>query len=104
MFNTNKTCENILTQSWNLTGLLNFSLPITILCEIDELGNEWLTEDLMSKIINIVITKKLFIQDLFCYTPVIISIKKNTYFNFSRGFQIQQRGDYNFFCYDFKGD
>ena len=65
MFNTNETCENILTQSWNLTGLLNFSLPITSLCEIDELGNEWLTEDLMTKIIDIVNIKELFMQDLF---------------------------------------
>ena len=65
MFNTNETCENILTKSWNLTGLLNISLPLTILCEIDELGNEWLTEDLMTKIIDIVNIKELFMQDLF---------------------------------------
>ena len=39
MFNTNETCENSLTQSWNLTGLWNFDFPISALCEIDEVGD-----------------------------------------------------------------
>ena len=36
MFNTNETCGNRLTGSWNLTGFWNFSLPVGILCEIDD--------------------------------------------------------------------
>ena len=56
MFNTNETCENIMTQSWNLTGLWNFSLPIAILCEIDEVANEWAKDDLLTNISHIVST------------------------------------------------
>ena len=52
MFSTNETCENRLTESWNLTGLW----PVGILCEIDEVANEWMTYDLIVNIIDIVST------------------------------------------------
>ena len=54
MLQTNETCENRLTESWNLTGLWNFSLPVGILCEIDDVANEWITYDLMVNVIDIV--------------------------------------------------
>ena len=56
MISTNETCENRLTESWNLTGFLNFSLPVGILCEIDDVVNEWMTYDLIVNIIDIVST------------------------------------------------
>ena len=56
MFNTNETCGNRLTGSWNLTGFWNFSLPVGILCEIDDVANEWMTYDLIVNIIDIVST------------------------------------------------
>ena len=62
MFNTNETCESRMTQSWNLTGMWNFSLPIGILCEIDEVVNEWATDDLLTNISHIVSTYLLFSQ------------------------------------------
>ena len=54
MLETNETCENRLTESWNLTGFWNFSLPVGILCEIDDVANEWMTYDLIVNIIDIV--------------------------------------------------
>ena len=54
MFKTNETCETRLTESWNLMGLWNFSLPDGILCEIDDVANEWITYDLMVNVIDIV--------------------------------------------------
>ena len=56
MISTNETCENRLTESWNLTGLWNFSLPVGILCEIDDVANEWMAYDLIVNIIDIVST------------------------------------------------
>ena len=58
MLETNETCENRLTESWNLTGFWNFSLPVGILCEIDDVANEWMTYDLIVNIIDIVSTYK----------------------------------------------
>ena len=59
MLETNETCENRLIESWNLTGFWNFSLPVAILCEIDDVANEWMTYDLIVNIIDIVSTTYL---------------------------------------------
>ena len=76
MLQTNETCENRLTESWNLTGFWNFSLPVGILCEIDDVANEWMTYDLIVNIIDIVSTYKNELEKLVTYKKRGISIQK----------------------------
>ena len=54
IFNENETCENMLMNSWGLSKDWQFSQQIGTLCQIDGVLNELATDDLVTKIFEIV--------------------------------------------------